>query len=519
MNVNPETICNEWDDLRKSLMDFTGRYKKIYLYGAGKIGLTMKYFLNDIGILPSGFLVSEYTSSVHCIENVSVLTIKGFEKRDDIGIILSLSTKHHLKIKEILTEYGIIDVFVPSSRMYKLISVYERIITDRKAWELQKYFSPKIPVNRISLTHMHNILLIAPENIGDVIMFLPFARELRRNCCKNAKITAVVLPAVSSFMDLCPYVDKVIVYDIKNNNGLDVDEALVNGKKFAKKYLQKEYYDVVFLEGWYNIHIEHLFLMMFSNSKIRIGFSENNMPTKKILNQNFDKFLSVAIRSDEVMHEVTRNLLMLSALGGEIQSDEIEFWHTDTDEKDAEDLLMKAGCNREYRMIAVVPHANDKRRMWDEKKYVELLSKLHKEYSNLVFLILGNAQATSVGELLVKKLPSGFIINLTGRTSIGLVSAILKRCSLYIGSNTGLTHIAAAWKVPVVEIICNSKVGDPLEYSSPYRYHAWHTKNVSVQPDKPLPGCGATCYSDDAHCINQIKVVNVLQAVREMEVL
>lgn len=519
MNINPGTILEEWSCLKNSLIAYTGKYRYVYLFGAGKIGATVKGFLKFAGIVPKGYIVSKLNEDPHMIDGLPVLEIKDIEKIDCTGVILSLSTKKHAEVLKVLSDYNILDVFIPTARMYELMFIHGRIITDERAWGIRNYFAPKIHVNNISFDDMHSILLLALENIGDVIMFLPFARELKNNCNNDTRITAVVLPAVESFMRLCPYVDRVIVYDIRKNSGENIEDALMKSKEFATKYLQDECYDVAFLEGWYNLHIEHLFLMMYSNSKLRVGFSESNMPAKAILNKNFDKFLSVAIKSTEVMHEVTRNLLMLKALGGNIQSDEIEFWHTDEDDHIAEKLLISSGCKFGNRMVAIVPHANDKRRIWDKAYYLELLNKIKQDYSDLNFLILGNGEADRTGEYLVEELQSSDVINLAGRTSLGVVSAILKRCNLYIGSNTGLTHIAAAWKVPVVEIICNSMDGDPLEYSSPYRYHAWHTKNVSVRPARALPGCGATCYSDDAHCINQIKVDDVLKAVKGMEVL
>jgi heptosyltransferase-2 len=44
------------------------------------------------------------------------------------------------------------------------------------------------------------------------------------------------------------------------------------------------------------------------------------------------------------------------------------------------------------------------------------------------------------------------IIDLTGRTNIQLLAAVLKRCAVYVTNDTGAMHIGAAVGVPLVAI-------------------------------------------------------------------
>lgn len=503
----------------RELESYIAKYQHIYLWGAGVIGKRVKKYLEGIGYGIDGFVItSKPDESVLC-DGVPVFTLNEIDDMYNAGIILSLTAKYQQEVLANLRGQNIDDVFVITSEYNDLIYVFQRILKESSLAEYENYFLPTTKYEEIELNKWKNILLICIENIGDIIMYLPFVRELRRNCSENVKITAVAQPAVKCLLDLCPYVDKTIVYNPKIYIGNDLEEATHKSSIFARENLCSEKYDVVFLQGWYNIHIESLFMAMFSNSAMRIGFSESNMPAKALMNRNFDKFLSVAVESKSVMHEVERNLQMLKKLGGKIYSDEMDFWIEAKDIENAELLLRNILSREKKQLVAIVPYANDPRRIWDKINYLNLMVKMLHRYPKLEFLILGGHETEAVGMMFEKNLPVDRVLNLAGKTSLGEVAAVLKKCDLYIGCNTGLTHIAAVWKVPVVEIICHPVGGDLLEYSSPARYHAWKTKNKVVRPKKPLPGCGATCYAHEPHCINQITVDEVMQMVDELDVL
>lgn len=506
------------EEFNKELRQYIKNNQKIYLWGAGIIGRSIKKYINRMGYSLDGFLVTSKINTSSSCEGIPIFTLNEIEDKYNIGIILSVSVKYQQDVLSYLHNNNIDNVFLISSKYFDLIQKSQRILEDKIIERYRRYFMPKVKVENIKLSQWRSILLICIDNIGDIIMYLPFVRELRRNCTEGVKITAVAQPAVKHVLDLCPYIDKTIVYDPKIYMGNDWKEAAYKSSLFARENLCSEKYDVVFLQGWYDIHVESLFLAVFSNSAMRIGFSERNMPAKALMNKNFDKFLSVAVKSTSVMHEVERNLYLLRELGGKIYSDEMDFWIEYNDIENAEKLLRSISSREKKQLVAVVPYANDPRRIWDKSNYLKLLERMLDKYPESEFLILGGLETEEVGFMLEKELPKDKVLNLAGKTSLGVVAAILKKCDLYIGSNTGLTHIAAVWKIPVVEIICHPVGGDLLEYSSPARYHAWKTKNKVVRPQKPFPSCGATCYARGSHCINKITVEEVMQAVAEMNI-
>lgn len=496
--------------------NFFDKHTKIYIYGAGDIGKRVWTFLNQHDELEkkvSGYVVSEKKDSDADLHGITVYQIDEIDY-NCVGVLLALSYEHHKSIIKKLKNSGCSEILAFDEYEYTHIYWSNHHLTPR--W--LNFFKEKYSVDRISnydIRSCNSVLLICADSIGDEVINIPFIRELRNNLRPKAKITIVVQPSVAQFMKHCPYVDKILIYDAKLNSGYDVEESSVKSKLYAEKNLQSEDYDVVILHGWFSVHLEYFFLAIFSSAKIRIGFSEHNMPHKEYCNMGYDQFFSLAIKSTSVMNEVERDIKMLSAIGGKVYSNELEFWTENKDIDFAKFFFRSNKCER-CRVIAVVPTAADGARMWPREKYAMLIKRILVVYGDVTCLLLGGNDSTKVCKDITDYVNSSRIIDLSGKTSLCEVAEIFKRCFLYVGCDTGLLHIAAAVKLRTVQIICHSEEGNPLEYPSLERYRAWGNESYFVRPKKALPGCGATCYMRRPHCIEQISVDDVFGVVNDV---
>jgi ADP-heptose:LPS heptosyltransferase len=79
----------------------------------------------------------------------------------------------------------------------------------------------------------------------------------------------------------------------------------------------------------------------------------------------------------------------------------------------------------------------------------------------------------------------GVVLNLAGRTGIHETAAVLERCDLFVGNDSGPMHIAAAMGVPVVAIFgpSNSQAWGP--YTPPLE----DSKHRIVSRDLPCMPC------------------------------
>jgi heptosyltransferase-2 len=106
------------------------------------------------------------------------------------------------------------------------------------------------------------------------------------------------------------------------------------------------------------------------------------------------------------------------------------------------------------------------------------------------------------------------VVDLTGRTSLRQTAAVVGRCRVFLGNDSGPMHLAAAAGVPVVELSAYPFQGPNTHPSSPARFRPWRVPSVVLQPAAPLAPCPLDgCRSVRAHCITQIKTVEAEAAV------
>lgn len=501
------------EKLIETFTSYIEKHKRIYLYGAGPTAAKVLKFLERYALSAKidGFLVSSSQGNACSVNGLPVMALEELNNVAEIGVVLTLLEEYHEDVIRRLQDKGISDYLRLNSAAYNLMYWSNHRLT-KELLDRYNQYKAAHSLARLDIHEWHNVLLICTDAIGDEILNIPFIRELRRNLPRDSKITIVVQPAVEKLMRLCSYVDNVLVYDAKEYAGIDAQDGIEKSRRYAEKYLCSALYDVVFLHGWFNVHVEYLFLAVFSTAKLRIGYSEHNMSHKTYCNTAFDAFLSFPVRSTAVMNEVERDLNLIPAVGGKIYSAALEFWTEEKDEIYARNFFEKYAL-KARKVVAIVPQAVDRARMWDGEKYAEVMDRIISKYTDVFFLLMGGNDAMKTCEKIFGMLPQQSILNICGKTSLGEVAELFKRCCLYIGCNTGLLHIAAAVKLPTIEIICHSEEGDPLEYSSPERYRAWGNESYVVRPKKALSGCGATCYAREAHCINQITVDEVFEVV------
>jgi heptosyltransferase-2 len=104
------------------------------------------------------------------------------------------------------------------------------------------------------------------------------------------------------------------------------------------------------------------------------------------------------------------------------------------------------------------------------------------------------------------------VVNLAGLIKLGVTAAVLKRCVLYIGGDTGPMHLAAACKTSVLCISCHPRSGSSEHANAPRRFGPWQTVFDVLQPESASPPCVDGCDSSEAHCILQLSVETVARA-------
>ena len=368
----------------------------------------------------------------------------------------------------------------------------------------------------VELSKVKRVLVVRLDEIGDVVMTTPLIRELRRNL-PDAQITLVVKPQVRNLVELCPYVDEILIYDWNINGHIPWHNLQLrrHGRalRLAWKYLWKQRFDLVIVPRWDADPYHASFVAYFSGAPWRVGYSSNVTEHKRRLNRGYDRLFSHVLDDNKARHEVEHNLDVLPFLSGNVQEDRMELWVGQEDESFAQEVLRLHGVNRHDLLVAFGPGAGARKRLWSLPSFVKLEAWLKKEYGAHIVLVGGPGEE-QLGQELHRQLGDR-VINVVGRTTLRQTVALLKRCHLYVGNDAGPMHLAAAIGTPVVEISCHPLGGSPLHENSPSRFGPRGVPYSVIQPENPLHPCFDACIADQAHCILGIGVEKVKEAVEE----
>ncbi len=104
--------------------------------------------------------------------------------------------------------------------------------------------------------------------------------------------------------------------------------------------------------------------------------------------------------------------------------------------------------------ITLAPTANWMGKQWPQKYWAEFVQKVlsDKAYKNTKFVVLGALHERESIEDFIASIPEDNLIDLVGKTPLkGAISAIAGS-DMFVGNDSGLGHIAAAFNVPVVSL-------------------------------------------------------------------
>lgn len=120
-----------------------------------------------------------------------------------------------------------------------------------------------------------------------------------------------------------------------------------------------------------------------------------------------------------------------------------------TDEIGAAEKWLAGQASVKGEIIAVCPGGKFLSKMWDENRYRDVTQRLIDE-SDADPIVVGGPEDRAKGDKLINSWKKG--ANAAGELSIRESAALLRRCKLYLGNDTGTMHLAAAVGTPCVAI-------------------------------------------------------------------
>ena len=128
-----------------------------------------------------------------------------------------------------------------------------------------------------------------------------------------------------------------------------------------------------------------------------------------------------------------------------------------------EEEIVTKDISNDFKYFVIFPGGNWVPKIWSTKNYNSLLIKILSQNKKIKFIIVGSKLEEKIYlNEITKNIDSNYIINLFG-ASLTQTAAFMKKSKLFIGNDSGLSHLASATKLKSIVLFgpTNDKIYGP----------------------------------------------------------
>lgn len=256
---------------------------------------------------------------------------------------------------------------------------------------------------------IRRILCITLSCVGDVVMSTPVLQALHERY-PYARIDVVADSRASQLLSRCSYVGEILHKDKK---------TLFRGAFGLLKRLRGRRYDLIV-----DLRTDGLTWLLRSDNKL----------TKRRARPYGN-------------HSVERMMGVIRSLHGEAPIPPACVWLEESDRRYAGERLARLPQGLRLALAPGSAGARD-RKAWPADNYAALANALQDQFSAVI--LAGGPDERSLTDAIAEKLTLPYID--ATDTNLIQLAALLERCSLFVGSDSGPGHIAAAVGVPTLTL-------------------------------------------------------------------
>lgn len=331
------------------------------------------------------------------------------------------------------------------------------------------------------------VLLTRLRSLGDTVLMTPMLAVLKR--VAGWRVAVVIERPYEEILHGNPHVDRLFVIENQPNKWIARLRMIQEIRSFRPTLA-------------IDLHSGSTgaLLTAFSGAPKRVGYLHSR--NSYLYNVRVPESRQVWGR--EHIHTVEHQLSILKHLGLPVEP--IPPLKVPIDPQALEsikDLLTRQSVHDGF--ILIHPAAAFDTKQWDAEKFALLSTRLIEEGQDVV-ITAGPGEESFLKE--IRKHCSSQV-QFIPPLPIRKFSALASLCGLYIGNDTGATHIAAALGKKIVVIFGSS------DFKVWYPWGAEHQLIKSDLPCMPCPGYFCLHY-DEPRCIRSIPVKPVFEAVQSM---
>ena len=354
----------------------------------------------------------------------------------------------------------------------------------------------KLKVKNIKEKEFNKILIIRLSGMGDVIYTLPLLSALRSKY-GSKHIAWLVSSKAKDVVAGHPLIDEVIVFER--------EKGIVGAIK-AIKELRKRKYDLV-LDPQSQLR-SGLFAFLGA-IPVRMGFARgvSKEPGFIFMNER------VSPLGNE-RHNVDRDLGFARHLGIERGRVEFNLKIETADSKFADSYLAESCVKKNEKLVGFSIACSMQNRKWSNKNWAQLNNEIALKENIRTVILWGPGEEQDMKAIISLSKERALS---APKTNIKQLAAIIKKCSLIIGNDSGPLHLAVALGIPVIGL-CGPT--DP-EITGPYgNGNISIRKNLTVLPcyvsEKNSSRCKKFRSCLEKTCIELITVKDVVSAFKRI---
>lgn len=319
--------------------------------------------------------------------------------------------------------------------------------------------------------NVESILIVSFSHIGDVVLSTAVIPPLQKHF-PNAKISILVGPKASDILWGDVRFNKIIIYDNKGQHGdLKGLIKLVNE-------LKKMNFDLV-------INLRDTLWARF------IGKKNLNMPLLRRFSSSYKD-----------SHAVDRYLDILQSKGIDTSNGFPEIILLDYEKQQVSDFLARNNINPNDTIIGIHPGGSWKYKLWPVKRFAELGDFLSFEFGAKILIFAGPDEIDLQRQMAELMQARSIVIQ---DVSLRQLSALIQRCHLYIGNDTGPMHIASAMGTRVISLFGSTNANRSGPYGNGHVVISTKLDCSPCHPGKHPGGCKlGSCRAMESIPYNQV---------------
>jgi lipopolysaccharide heptosyltransferase II len=350
-----------------------------------------------------------------------------------------------------------------------------------------------------------NILVRAPNWVGDVVMATPAFRCIRENFV-DSRITLLIKKNLRCIIDGSPWFDEVVELepkDKKSKKGIFSSlEVLSRNVKKSTTLIQKVRqgrYDLGFL---FPNSFSSAFVMSAGGVKKRIGYKRD--ARSFLLTDGIERLIKDGKFQPTYMADYY--LRLCAQHGCRIGSKQLELFVSGECENTANGLLKKYHVDKQP-FILINPGASyGSSKCWTAEGFASTADLLREASDCKIVLVCGPGETKLAND--IESISKKNLINFSKESvPLDVLKALVKRCSLLVTVDSGPRHFAVAFKRPVVVLMGPT---DPRYTETEYEIGKVIRQDVDCSP------CHIKTCPTDHRCMTKISPEEVLQTCMDL---